>query len=74
MHVVGHQHVGENGAAKAPRLLGEIIEIAPVVFFGMEANGAVVAALNDVPGNAGDAQACAAGHTGTAEFSFIRPS
>jgi len=51
-----------NGAAETLRLLLQVIEMAAVVFLGVEAHGTVVAALNDVPGGAGQAQAGAAGH------------
>ncbi len=74
MYVAGQQHVGVNSTAKAPRLLGEIIESAPIVCLGVKAHGPVVAALNDVPRDAGDTQSRAAGHDWKAEFSFIFPS
>ena len=62
VHVVGHEDVGMH---RAVELLGEF-------FFGnanrtdspvrSKTHGAIVAALNDVPGNAGDGQARSAGH------------
>ena len=70
MHVVGHQHVGANGASAAPRLLGQLVEVAPGVLLGVKAHCAIVTALNDVPRDAGNAQAGAARHGETNELLF----
>ncbi len=51
-----------HGAAKALGQLGEMIQIESVVFFGVEARRAVVTALDDVPGDAGEAEAGSAWH------------
>ena len=38
------------------------MQIELIVLFGVKTHGAIVAALNDVPGNAGNGQARLAGH------------
>jgi hypothetical protein len=60
--MIGHQHIGMDGAAEALGLFGQVVEVAAVVFLSVKAHRAVVATLDDVPGDAGDTQAGAAGH------------
>ena len=62
MHVVGHQHVGVYRAAELVGKLFEVVKVKLVVLFAVETDGAIVAALDDVPGNAGKGQAGATGH------------
>ncbi len=50
------------------RMLLQGVEIAPVVFLGVEAGTAVVAALDDVPRDAGKGKARAAGHGATRDI------
>ncbi len=64
MYVVGHQHVGVDGAAKLGGEFLQIMQVELEVFFGVKAHGTVVAALDDVPRNAGDGEAGATGHDG----------
>jgi hypothetical protein len=44
--MMGHQHVGVDGATALLRVLLEPVEIHPVVLLGKEARLAIVAALN----------------------------
>jgi hypothetical protein len=60
--VVGHQHVGVDGAAEFVGKLVEVVQVELVVLLGMEADRAIVAALDDVPGDAGESKTRAAGH------------
>lgn len=60
MNVIGHQDVGMHGTAEAAGKLPKVMQIEPVVFFGEEANRAIIAPLDDVPGNAGKRQTGAA--------------
>lgn len=60
--MIRHQHIGMYRAAKAACQRIEMLKVEQVIRFGVEADGAVVAALNDVPGNAGNAKAGATGH------------
>ena len=64
VYVIGHQHIGVYGAAKLVGKLFQVVQVELVVLFGMKADGAIVAALNDVPSNAGEGKAGAAGHEG----------
>jgi hypothetical protein len=50
MHVVGHQHIGMDGAAMARRRLGEPRAIELVVLVAKEHGLAVVAALDQMQG------------------------
>ena len=62
MHMVGHQHVGVDGATELVGKLFEVVQVELIVLFAVETDGAVIAALDDVPGNAGEGQAGATGH------------
>ena len=62
MHVVGHQHAGVDGATKLVGKLFEIVQLELIILFAPETNRAVIAALQAVPGNAGEGEAGAAGH------------
>lgn len=62
VHVVGHQHVGVDAAVLAPGDVAQILQIADVVDVGEEARLAVVAALDDVLGDAGKVDTGLAGH------------
>ena len=52
--MVGHEDVGVNLTAKLVSELFEVVKIVMVVFFDVEAHAAIVTALDDVPGNAGE--------------------
>ena len=62
MSVVGHQHVGVDGATELVGKLFEIVQLELIILFAMETDRAVIAALEDVPVNAGEGQAGATGH------------
>ena len=62
MKVIGHQHVSMDGAAELGGEFLQEMQVVLVVFFGIETCRAVVAALDDVPGDAGDGEARATGH------------
>ena len=64
MHVVGHEHIGVHGATKALGQLGEMIQIESVVFLSVEARRAIITALDDVPGDAGEMRRAQRGMTG----------
>ncbi len=61
--VVGHQHIGMDPAVGFLGRDGQVFEIAPVVLFSQKARFAVVAALNDVLGNARQGKTGFAGHS-----------
>ena len=63
--MVRHEHIGMYGASEPVGEFLEVVQVVLVVGFGMKADRAVIAALDDVPGNAGERQAGAAGHGGT---------
>jgi hypothetical protein len=50
MDVVGHQHIGVNGAAAIASRFFQPMEVTLVVLLGEEARLAIDAALNDVQG------------------------
>ena len=60
--MVGHQHAGVDGATELVGKLFEIVQIELIVLFAVETDRAVIAALEDVPRNAGEGEAGAAGH------------
>ena len=60
--MMGHQHLSVNRAAEARGELSQFVEIAVVIFFCLETNRAVIATLDDMPGDAGQAQPGAAWH------------
>ena len=62
MDMVAHQHVGMDPAIEACGELRQFVQIAPEILLGVETYGAVIAALDDVPWDAGDTQTGAAGH------------
>src|SRR3989338_5764860 len=62
MHMVGHQHVSMDSAAELGGKFLQVMQVELEVFFGVETYRTVVAALDDVPGDAGDGKACAARH------------
>ena len=55
MHVVGHEGVGVDGATEAGSQFRKLIQVTPVVLLRIKAHGAIVAPLDDVPGDAGEA-------------------
>ena len=64
MHVIGHEHVGVDGTTEALGQFSQEIQIEAIIVIREEAHRAVVAALDDVPGDAGEAQAGSARHDG----------
>lgn len=62
VHVVGHQYIGVNLAAVAQRDFPEVLQIAMPIGIGEEAGLAIVAALDNVLGNAGEVDARPACH------------
>ena len=62
MYVVGHQHVGMDGATELVGELFDVLQVELVVLFAVETDRAVIATLDDVPGNAGEGEAGATGH------------
>jgi hypothetical protein len=62
VHVIGHQYVSMNRAAKALVQFGQGIQIESVVFVGEEAHRTVFPSLDDVPRDAGEAETGSAGH------------
>ena len=65
VNMVGHQNVGVDRYAIFPAVFLELVQIDRVVLFGEETGLAVVAALDDVLRNAGQAQAGESGHCGS---------
>ncbi len=74
MHVVGHQYVGMDGTAKLGSEFLQVMQVELEVFFGVKAHGTVVAALDDVPGNARDGEAGATGHDGLLVIKMLNVS
>ena len=64
MHVIGHEHIGRHGTTEAFGQFSQEIQIEAIIIIREEAHRAVVAALDDVPGDAGEAQAGSARHDG----------
>ncbi len=62
IRVVGHQYVGVDGAAELIGELLEVLKVELVVLFRVETDRAIVAALDDVPRDAGEGKTGAAGH------------
>ena len=60
--MVGHQHVGVNGATELVGKLFKIVQLELIILCALETDRAVIAALEDVPVNAGEGQAGATGH------------
>ena len=67
MDMVGHQYISVNGAAEATRQRIKMLKVEQVILLGMKTNGAVVTTLDDVPGNAWEAESDAAQHRGEPE-------
>ena len=57
-----YQHIGMDDAAELVGKLFEVMQVELVVLFAVETDGAIVAALNDVPGNAGERETGATRH------------
>ena len=62
VHVIGHKHIGMHSAAKALGNFSQEVQIEAVVFVAEKANGAVIPSLDDMPGDAGEAETGSAGH------------
>ena len=62
VNVVGHQHAGVDGATELVGKLFEIVQLELIILFAVETDRAVIAALQAVPGNAGEGEAGAEGH------------
>ena len=62
MHVVGHQYVSMNGAAKLGSEFFKVMQVELVILFGMETRRTIIAALDDVPWDAGYRDAGASRH------------
>jgi hypothetical protein len=60
--MVGHQHIGVDGAAKFFGELFEVVKVALVVLLRLETDRAIIAALNDVPRNTGERKTSTARH------------
>lgn len=54
MHMIGHQDIGMDQAAPPVRGLGKPAEIGAIVVVGEKDGLAVIAALDDMGGDAGD--------------------
>jgi hypothetical protein len=52
VHVVGHQHVGVDGAAVLLSLFFQRVQIPPIVLLSVETGRAIIPALDDVPSDA----------------------
>ncbi len=57
MHVIGHQHAGMDGATELGGEFLKVMQVERVILLGIETDRAMVAALDDVPRNAGDGEA-----------------
>ena len=55
-------NIGVYRAAELVSELFEVVQVKLVILFAVEADGTIVATLNDVPRNAGEGQAGATGH------------
>ena len=55
--MVGHQHIGVKGTIMCAAGLAKQLQVKPVVIPGIKAGLAVVAALGNVLGNAGQVEA-----------------
>ena len=54
--MIGHEHTNVHSAIKVCGEFGQVIQIAAVVFLGEETGGAVIAALDPPPVDAGKAE------------------
>ena len=66
MHMVGHQHVGVDGHLVSLRRHGQIRQIVTIVGIGEETRLPVIAALDDMLGNAGEIESRLTCHEGKA--------
>jgi hypothetical protein len=73
MRVVGHQRIGVHRAAQAARKCPQVINVGALALLGEETHRAIVAALDDVPGNPRHAQAGTVRHLGNAQQFIVRP-
>lgn len=62
MRMIGHQHVGVYSATKFGGEFLKVMQVELAILLGIETNRAVIAALDNVPGDIGDGKAGAAGH------------
>ena len=62
MHVIGHQHVGMDGSTEFGGEFLKGMQVELVTLFGIETDRAIVAALEDVPRNTRNREACATRH------------
>jgi hypothetical protein len=52
--MIGHQHIGVNATPGFLRILAKPIQIEAIVLVGKETRLAIVTALDDLKGNAGE--------------------
>ena len=71
--MIGHEHIGMNGAAELTRKLFQVMKIQRVIFIGKEARGAIIAPLDDVQRQTGESQARATGHGKQVVLSWLFP-
>lgn len=69
MDMMGHQAVGFSVTTKCSRLPLQLVEIVEIVSLSEEACAAIIASLNNVPGNTGDRESSPSWH---GEFLFAR--
>src|SRR5574343_998348 len=63
MHMISHQHIGVDQAARLAGIFLQPIKIEAIILVGDEASLSVIATLDDVQGNIGESYAGAARHT-----------
>jgi hypothetical protein len=71
VYMIGHQHIGVDGAAAIASRLFEPMEVALIVLLGKEAWLAVDAALNDVQRVVGKQNAGATWHVSYSEIKCL---
>lgn len=64
VHVVGHQDIGVDDTVLLQCGLAQVGQVTSVVGFGKEAGQAIIAALDDVPGDPGEVWTWQTGHEG----------
>lgn len=62
MHMVGHHHIGMDGAAELAGELLQIMQIELKILFSIKTYRAVIATLDDVSRDTGNGKACATRH------------
>jgi hypothetical protein len=62
VNVIGHLDVGMNGALPFDGPYCQCVQEVVEVVFGKETCRAIIASLNDMPGNPGDRDPCTSGH------------